>query len=408
MKKIKSAKLHNKRYIYGALLALLIAGTWFIKSLFVTPNIALVAETKPACVSNIASFSMTNSCAADPYTFQSVETKCLDGRVLKEGDGKTCISQVEAYKRAQTFCGSKCTPTETSIPRPSTTPPPAPTSTAVPYPSPSIPSSSTTPGTPPPTSDPSPLVTCETETYRLPANINVSQITKDSLQQYLVNPALVVVAPGEKIAFNLRLTNAKPYPLVGGMLNLRAWTSVLNLPQEPFKLLSQSPGCTTQGDGKTIHCNQTQFELGVGQSAHPNMFFVAEVTTTSSNAINIMYQGYHSYSPFSCAPVTVKVSPPQNNPDLCAQEYGTCVTKTNACLTYSDSCAKADFCATPFKSCGTVSPTPKLTPTPTRRPIYRWNPRYYINRYYQTYQCRISCSRESKANTGAYCSRRCQ
>lgn len=69
-------------------------------------------------------------------------------------------------------------------------------------------------------------------------------------------------------------------------------------------------------------------------------------------------------------PTPTPTPTPPSTPRACRKEDGTCWTKTKTCLTYSDSCAKADFCATPFTICQTPpSPSPNITPTPTPFPV---------------------------------------
>jgi hypothetical protein len=59
------------------------------------------------------------------------------------------------------------------------------------------------------------------------------------------------------------------------------------------------------------------------------------------------------------APPKPTVTP---TPQVCAQEYGFCVSKKanpqakNKCITYTDSCQKAANCASPFQKCGITTP----------------------------------------------------
>lgn len=55
-------------------------------------------------------------------------------------------------------------------------------------------------------------------------------------------------------------------------------------------------------------------------------------------------------------------------PRACRQEYGSCFTKQNTCLSYTDSCAKEDFCLFPIQVCASPSPSIRPSPTPTRSP----------------------------------------
>lgn len=385
MKKIKKSKLSRRYLILGLILALVAGIYWYVQNILTPPTIALIGDstqTAPACTSNITSFVAVDGCGTN--AFKLIEARCLDGRLLREGGPGACVNSLDTYKRAVEFCGLKCATASD-----------APISTAIPQPSPS-PTPTPVPVSPPPTSDPSPLVSCQTETYRIPKNYPLEKITKETLLSYRVDPTNLVVSPGERLAFNLRLTNIKPYPLVGGMLDLVGRTSVLNGGKEPFKLIAQSPLCVVQQDGNTIACLQRQFELGLYQSSYPDMYFVVDVLTpTTVNEINIMYSGTHSKSSFSCAPVKVRLA-------------------TSLSTAAPTATAVPIPTATAVPTSTTVSPiptsiaTPALTPTPTRAPLSRFDVRTTLSRYYQYLQCRNSCRRENKANSWSYCANRCR
>ncbi len=66
-------------------------------------------------------------------------------------------------------------------------------------------------------------------------------------------------------------------------------------------------------------------------------------------------------------PIPTRTPTPTPSTSVCASEHGSCISTTNNCLTYNDTCAKADFCATPYKACG--SPVPSSSVKPSDSPV---------------------------------------
>lgn len=315
---------------------ILFASVFAYKALVRPADIALVAEPTPTCTSGISSFSTTGSCGAKGLFVERVDYTCQEpGRVGYEGGSGSCIDPLVAFEHARAFCGESCVaPTESVSPRPSCVPLPIPCPTgaqckpSVPLasgrvycpqtttgprpsttPMPSTPPTPTPPSTPPPTSDPSPLVSCETEVYRLPAKLDLSQINSDTLAKYKINTRNIQAKVGERYAFNTRLTNIKKYPLESGNLSLSVWSSNALGSMEPYNILRTGSSCITS-DSKTISCLEPSLNLNKRQSVRPNTFAIVDIArvkkTTKSE---FKYAGIYSASTFDCPTVKFQVLP---------------------------------------------------------------------------------------------------
>lgn len=158
-----------------------------------------------------------------------------------------------------------------------------------------------------PTSDPSPLVSCETEIYKLPAKVNPTALSSQMLARYKVNSKNVVAKAGERYAINMKLKNIKDYPLTGGYLSLSAWSSSTLGEASPFNIIGNAASCSVYPD-KFIKCGVNQINLNKGQSIRPDSFMVLEVSPSRvTTKMDLKYDGTYSNSPIECSPVTMKV-----------------------------------------------------------------------------------------------------
>jgi hypothetical protein len=379
-----------KNWTVGLVVAGILLGiALYVKSLIQPSTIALIGNEKDvnSCTSNIASFITTGGCG-NGFVARADYVCTESGKKGYEGGAGKCIDPMVAYEHAKQYCGQTCV-VSTSIPRPSgsTYPSSTPVSTTYPTPKPS-----STP-TPPPTLDPSALApTCKLITYKRPGWLD--GWSDDQIMDVSNNAS---VAVGEQLAYAVEISNPNKYQ-IGGALKL--YSTNLNGDKEPLKVRSWGGECQLDNQMKTINCFNPKVEIAAKSTYRPlSMNVVYEIEPTKMVTTGILIKGSFGAVDFSCVPATtIQITQPPiapgcrevsspclkglvggscpskvvcNSPTptpsptpsarACSNEAGSCMTKNNTCLTYTDGCAKADFCEAPFKSC---APTTTASPLP--------------------------------------------
>ncbi|MBP9702971.1 hypothetical protein KBD69_04765 [Candidatus Woesebacteria bacterium] len=120
--KSKSKKSISKStYKLLGIIALVALVGLYIKSMIVSPQVALIAEnTRPVCQTNISSISFHDECAT-PGTFKRVVYTCINGSTADKMGSLNCISYESVLKEAQNNCGQTCTgpsPVPSCVPHP--------------------------------------------------------------------------------------------------------------------------------------------------------------------------------------------------------------------------------------------------------------------------------------------------
>lgn len=286
-------------YLGVTVLVLGIVALLIRNMIIVRPQVAEVVSTS-SCESNIVKFGVLNECS--PGKFKSYSVTCKNGTAIEKLSSGTCFDYFSAYQEAQATCGRTCTmvaPSPTPQASSSATPTPKPTT----YPFPSVKPSPT----PPPTSDPSPLVSCETEVYKLPPKFNTSALTSALLAKYKVIGRNITAKSGDLFAFNMRLTNIKNYPLTDGYLALSAWTYSSKGELAPFNITQKAQSCLEYPD-KSLRCGVSQLILGQNQSVRPDTFMVVSINQPKiTTKFDLTYQGTYSRSAFSCSTAVLNV-----------------------------------------------------------------------------------------------------
>lgn len=180
-------------------------------------------------------------------------------------------------------------------------PTPAPTATARPTPT----------ATPQP---PSPLLSCETEVYRVPSRL-LRLSTSASLASYKVhNPSSVVFRSGETYAFNVKLTGTK-----AGLVNERT-RSALTLKvaannslgaNAPYSISHAGSFCNTNFPDKSMKCEVPRLVINPGETVTPDTFMVADIGKVGKQATEttLSYAVSYGNGTVNCPPVTFKVAP---------------------------------------------------------------------------------------------------
>jgi|GEM_PF-6663994 len=286
------------------------------------------------CVSNISSFVASGACGNGKV--ERVDYVCYSpDKKGYEGDPKNCVDLQVAYQHASQFCGVSCI-------TPPATPTPTPTS------SPALPSPS------------APIVnqiTCNLKTYKRPFNMDGWN------ENQLINPSGASINPGEQLAYAVELINPNKSSIVG---SLKLNTINQNGENEPVKVRSLGGLCQLSTGGRTMSCYEEKFQIdGSSVKGLPSMTIVLEVLSPSITGVSktgVTFAGTLANVPFKCQPATsiainsstaipILTPTPTSTPKICSNEVGSCATTTGTCLAYTDSCAKADFCGTPFKTC---------------------------------------------------------
>lgn len=251
-------------------------------------------------LSTIAFASRTNTCNASQAL--SANYTCSDGFAGNLGDNIICIDTQSLRTQATSRCGSPhpCRTSPSPSPYPTTTAIPKPSVTSVPIPTP-------TP-TPPPTADPSPLVSCALEVYKIPPTISLD--APFLLPQYRLNGTNITVKPGERYVIDMALTNIKPYPLLNGNLKLTTWSVNSQGVKAPYSLFSTHPNACSSYPDKSVRCELPQMLMQKGETIKPQTLMVIDIDKVSKpQSTSITFKGIYSASQVTCPSINLAITP---------------------------------------------------------------------------------------------------
>lgn len=465
MKKVRTS---TKFWLVIGGFVVLAAATLYFKLQMQKATVAMVGDTvtTSSCVSNISTFTTTGSCGNNMV--KNVAYTCTEpGKAGTEGNG-TCIDPVTVYERAKLYCGQTCAVTGTAVPRPSLASSPMPSATPTSSSgSPLFTCNVRVFKLKSTDLNQSPLLFATTDrevsgglpitspgdrfAYLIEAKSSftttIATISASTVNNHGFDEPILIKSVSNfcKIGDDKGKYLSCVYPQTSfsagvaktlelGMVveiqdsiktildtNVRfhvnylysgsyypADCNVIMYYKSPSPMPSSTP--LSSAVSSPIAVSSSAPIASGGQVSTPTPYPTAQPGCT-------MEKRFCAQSLLGRACPPVEICPPQ--PSLkptpaptvraCAMEMGSCMTKANTCLTYTDSCAKEDFCATPFKLCKptvTKSPLPVgcrleqvkcvkapcepvmtcATPTPTPSPIavtprleacYRFFGRYF-------------------------------
>ena len=325
--------------------------------------------TPITCNPQVASFKASNICGYQD--FRSYSYQCSYGSSYGLGDGRTsCISLDEAMGQARIACGTSCiapslppTPIPTPVPSSLPTPLPSAIASATPVPTPRNPYS------------------CNIRIFKLkptdPTGLPSQFVSPDRE----VNPATTVVAPGERYALLVQVSDTSG---ITKDAKLSVVTSNLHGFDEPFTIDAVSNYCATPSSGnKFMQCssyplyskgNQTSLtDLGMVVTIQPSIYTYANTSTTFGVGWTIpttatTTQYWQSYCTEEMLAARPTPTPLPSIPPGCSYR-----TK-GFCLFGLGDCSTTLVCPTPVPV-PSMAPSPVPTSTPVASPIASCVPR---------------------------------
>ncbi len=299
-----------------------------LRSTLPTPSISpMVSSTPtpasppPACrAQELTHFAYREICSptgGSETQYRYIDFTCGDEKTPRSyGDGANCYFERSLKSTAEYFCrrnacvistpvaSSRATPTPTPTPRVTTMP--APRVSSRPNPSPVT----LWPPTPPPTSDPSPLVSCALEVYKIPTNLPLSQAFM--LPEYQVRQGNISAKPGERYVVSMALTNVKNYALTSGNLKFTSWSTNSLAGNAPYSVFSTGVNTCTQGyPDKSVRCEVPRLTMRVGETVRPESLVVFDINSKVERAVSnsVSFKGIYSASTVTCPSVNFNVTP---------------------------------------------------------------------------------------------------
>lgn len=390
----KHVKKLSKIKIALLAIVLLLGGFWIVKSMMVSPQVALIAnggDQPVSCVSNIGTFTASDSCGQGMVN--RVDYTCLnsDKKGYEGGSAGDCIDTYSAYVRATGYCGQTCT-TPTATPQPSCVPNPCPADgracklaalppgqsycpigTSVPAPS-LLPSPTPYPtlAPPSPTSTPSAsVISCRPRIFKLNANDNPkSNPMLYATSDREINPSSQRVKEGEYYAFLVEATSFQTMTVA----TVSASTQNLHGFNEPIEYQVAADFCRIEAQSKYLSCFKGPYQLKANVPAllpvGGTFRVTSDIARTANTSITIKPYYITGSSSWDSKPCTYMM--------LAAESVETAPTSTPVPTPAPGCYVEQRFCLQGLVGgkcpAATICPSATPTPTPIPSPVYSTAP----------------------------------
>lgn len=334
--------LMKKIITLAIIVGFLVTGIWLVKSSMVNPQVAQI-EAMPvdSCISNILSFSTTETCA--PGKVKRVDYVCNDqSKVGYEGGGPNdCIDPLVVFEHASSYCGKSCS-AELLSPRPS--------SPSTPYPSPSV------------VKVEGPTFSCMVRVFKLKSTDVTGAPMQFATRDRELGTGSINVSPGDRLAY---LVESKANSFATSVSTILVSTDNEFGFDEPISIKAVSPSCKVgDSQSKYLTCTHEQVVPLDSTSKLLDLGMVVEVQksiqqTNYTNVkfhVNYLLQG--AYVPADCNVVLYNAPVVTETPFTPSPSFTPTATTTTSCAkqlgswSYRVSCGTDSYRYLDFKCQG--------------------------------------------------------